>query len=59
MRSKMGRSTHCSEELHNWIKKLIGEGKMYKEVLQIIGCSAKMISNALKWKQKPETHGRK
>ena len=25
----------------------------------IIGCSAKMISNALKWQQNPETHGRK
>ena len=25
----------------------------------MIGCSAKMISNALKWKAKPERHGRK
>lgn len=38
------------------IKKLIGEGKMYKKVQQIIGCSAKMFSNALKRQQKPETH---
>ena len=50
----MGRSKHCSEEQFNLIKKLIGEGKMYKEVQQIIGCSAKMISNALKWQQKPK-----
>ena len=38
---------------------LIGEGKTYKEVQKMIGCSAKMISNALKWKAKPERHGRK
>ena len=49
----MGHSKRCSEE-HNLIKKLIGEGKTYK-VQQVIGCSSKMISNALKWKQKPET----
>uniref|UniRef100_A0AAY5E8V0 Transposase Tc1-like domain-containing protein n=1 Tax=Electrophorus electricus TaxID=8005 RepID=A0AAY5E8V0_ELEEL len=30
-----------------------------KEVQKIIGCSAKMISNALKWQTKPETRGRK
>uniref|UniRef100_A0A3Q3MBK0 Transposase Tc1-like domain-containing protein n=1 Tax=Mastacembelus armatus TaxID=205130 RepID=A0A3Q3MBK0_9TELE len=41
------------------IKKLIGEGKTYKEVQNIIGCSAKMISNALKWRAKPERRGRK
>uniref|UniRef100_A0A3Q3K8Q9 Transposase Tc1-like domain-containing protein n=1 Tax=Monopterus albus TaxID=43700 RepID=A0A3Q3K8Q9_MONAL len=41
------------------IKKLIGEGKTYKEVQKIIGCSAKMISNALKWRAKPERRGRK
>ncbi len=33
----MGRSKHCSEQQRNLIKKLIGEGKMYKEVQQIIG----------------------
>uniref|UniRef100_A0A3Q3JP41 Transposase Tc1-like domain-containing protein n=1 Tax=Monopterus albus TaxID=43700 RepID=A0A3Q3JP41_MONAL len=41
------------------IKKLIGKGKTYKEVQKIIGCSAKMISNALKWRAKPERRGRK
>ena len=50
----MGRSKHCSEEQSNFIKKLIGEGKTYKEVQKIIGCSAKIISNALKWQQKPK-----
>ena len=46
-------------EQFNLIKKLIGEGKTCKEVQQIIGCSAKIISNALKWQQKPETRRRK
>jgi hypothetical protein len=47
--SKMGHSRHCSEEHCTLIKKLIREGKTYKEVKKMIGCSAKMISNALKW----------
>uniref|UniRef100_A0A3B4AA51 Transposase Tc1-like domain-containing protein n=1 Tax=Periophthalmus magnuspinnatus TaxID=409849 RepID=A0A3B4AA51_9GOBI len=47
---KIGRSRHCSEEWHTLIKKLIGKGNTYKEVQKTIGCSAKMISNALKWK---------
>uniref|UniRef100_A0A4W4F6N2 Transposase Tc1-like domain-containing protein n=1 Tax=Electrophorus electricus TaxID=8005 RepID=A0A4W4F6N2_ELEEL len=55
----MGHSRRCTEGERTLIKKLIGEGKMYKEVQKIIGCSAKMISNALKWQTKPETHGRK
>ena len=55
----MGRSKHCSEEQRTLIKKLIGEGKTYKEVQKMIGCSAKMISNALKWQPKPERRGRK
>ena len=55
----MGRAKHCSEEKRALIKKLIGEGKTYKKVQEIIGCSAKMISNALKWKDKPERRGRK
>lgn len=56
---KMGRSRHCSEEWCSLIKKLIGEGRTHKEVQKNVGCSAKMISNALKWVEKPETHGRK
>ena len=56
---KMGRSRHCSEEKRTLIKMLINEGKTYKEVQKMMGCSAKMISNALKWKAKPERRGRK
>ena len=40
--SKIGHSKHCSEEQCN----LIREGKMYKEMQQTIGCSAKIMSNA-------------
>uniref|UniRef100_A0A4W4GZC9 Transposase Tc1-like domain-containing protein n=1 Tax=Electrophorus electricus TaxID=8005 RepID=A0A4W4GZC9_ELEEL len=50
---------HCTEGERTLIKKLIGEGKTYKEGQKIIGCSAKMISNALKWQTKPKTRGRK
>ena len=57
--SKMDRSRHYSEEHRTLIKKLIGEGKTYKEVQKTIGCSAKMISNALKWHPKPERRGKK
>uniref|UniRef100_A0A3Q2Q7R2 Uncharacterized protein n=1 Tax=Fundulus heteroclitus TaxID=8078 RepID=A0A3Q2Q7R2_FUNHE len=55
----MGRSKHCSEDERFLIKKMIKEGKTYKEVQKIIGCSAKMISNAPKWEQKTEKRGRK
>lgn len=34
--SEMGRSRHCSEEQRTLIKKLIGEGKTYKEVLKMM-----------------------
>ncbi len=53
--SKMGHSRHYSEEQCTLIKKLIrGENKGQK----MIGCSAKMISNALKWQPKQERCGR-
>uniref|UniRef100_A0A3Q0S1K1 Transposase Tc1-like domain-containing protein n=1 Tax=Amphilophus citrinellus TaxID=61819 RepID=A0A3Q0S1K1_AMPCI len=55
----MGRSRDCSKEHRSLIKMLIGEGKTYKEVQKTIGCSAKMISSALKWKAKPGRRGRK
>lgn len=51
--SKMGRSRHCSKEQLTLIKMLIKEGKTYKKVQKMIGCSAKMIPNALKWQPKP------
>lgn len=48
--TKTGHARHCSEEQRALIKTLIREGKTYKEVQKMLGCSAKMISNALKWK---------
>lgn len=45
----MRLSKHWSEEQRNLIKESMGEGKTYKDVQQITGCSAKMISHALKW----------
>ena len=55
----MGRSKHCNENERNLIKKLIKERKTYKEVQELSSCSAKKISNALKWTKKAETRGRK
>lgn len=55
----MGRGRHCSREMRILIKRLIQERKTYKDIQEILNCSAKMISNALKWEEKPETRGRK
>lgn len=55
----MGRGVHCSEEERRIIRQLKKKGKTYKEIQEILNCSAKMISNALKWQKKPETRGRK
>jgi len=55
----MGRAKHCSVETRKTIKKLIFEGNTYAQVGRIIGCSNKMICNALKYDTKPETRGRK
>lgn len=55
----MGRGKHCSEEQRSLIKMLIKDGKSYREVQESVGCSAKMIRNALKWRSKAETRGRK
>ena len=50
--NKIGHSRHCSEEQSTLMKTLI-------EMQKTIGCSAKMISHALKWQPKPERRGRK
>lgn len=56
---KINRGRHCSGVQRGLIKMLIGEGKTYKEVQKMTGCSAKLISNVLKWKAKSERCGRK
>lgn len=55
----MNRARHYSGEQRGLIKMLIGEGKTFKEVQKMTGCSAKLISNVLKWKAKAERRGRK
>ncbi len=54
--SKMGCSRHCPDEHCTLIKKLIREGKTYREVKKMIGCLANMISNALKWMEMENYH---
>jgi len=55
----VGRNKHCTKEKRNIIKSLTKDGKTYREIEKIVGCSSKMISNALKYKTKVETRGRK
>ena len=54
----MGRGKHCSDEKRDLTKRMRAKGKTYKEIQDTLQCSAKMISNALKWEAKPETRGR-
>jgi len=49
---KVGRGKHCTPERRELIKKLIQDYKTYKEVEKLIGCSSKLISNALKYEKK-------
>lgn len=53
----MGRSKHCTEIVRKQILNLRDQKKTYKEIQNIIGCSAKMISNAIKYVDKPELRG--
>lgn len=55
----MGRGKHCTEEKRALIKSLKNSGKTYKEIQNILGCSAQMIANALYYKTKAEKRGRK
>lgn len=55
----MGRSKHCTPEKRRIIRQLLSEGKTYTEIQNSLQISAKMISNAKNYKEKPETRGRK
>lgn len=55
----MGRRKHCTNEQRRLIKKLLKEGKTYKFIQDLLGCSAKMIANAKKWKKAIERRGPK
>ena len=53
----MGRGKHCSREKRELIRKFSAEGNSYREVGRLLKCSNKIIRNALKFEEKPETHG--
>lgn len=55
----MGRAKHCTDEQRNLIVKLREEGKLYAEIQKLLSCSAKMVSNAIKYVKKPENRGPK
>lgn len=55
----MGRGKHCSPEKRGLIKKFVSEGKSYSQIRELLGCSNKMIINALRYEQKVESRGRK
>lgn len=55
----MGRGKHCSAEGRKLIKKLHQEGQSQRKIAEIIGCSKKMVENAIKYEEKQETRGRK
>lgn len=55
----MGRNVHCRPEERVKISTLREQGKSQREIAKIIGCSKKMVENALKYNKKIETRGNK
>jgi len=55
----MGRQRHCTNEERQFILKLRRDGKSYKFIRETLSCSNEMIRNAIIWKPKAETRGRK
>ncbi|XP_012555439.2 uncharacterized protein LOC105843966 [Hydra vulgaris] len=55
----MGRGKHCSVEKRELIQKLISAGKSYREVGRLVEFSKKIIRNAIKYQEMPDTRGRK
>lgn len=56
---KVGRGHHCTPAERNIILKHYREGKSYSYIQNILGCSAKMISNAINYIAKVEKRGGK
>lgn len=54
----MGRNRHCSGYERSSIRKLRQEGKTYKEISNLIGCSQNMVTNALKPHKSQENRGK-
>lgn len=55
----MGRAKHCTIEQRKLILQLRKEGRSYLDIQRLFTCSAKMISNAIKYKDKVENRGGK
>lgn len=55
----MGRGKHCTNIQRYLILKFLKSGKTYKFIQETLGCSAKMIINAKKWKPRQERRGGK
>jgi len=53
----VSRGKHCLPKMRNLIVKLKNEGKTYKKIENIFGCSSTMIFNAIHYKLKPENRG--
>lgn len=55
----VGRGKHCSIEKRDLIVRLRKEGKTYKEIERIVGCTATMVFNAINYEKKTECRGGK
>ena len=55
----MSRGEHGSAEKREPVRKLISDGLSSREVCRIVGCSNKLIRNAIIHEKKPEKRGRK
>lgn len=55
----MGRGKHCTPSTRNLILKLLSEGKSYKFIQNVVGCSPTVIANCKKCKPKQESRGAK
>lgn len=54
----MGRNKHCTPEQKCLIRKLRNEGKTYREISHLLGCSQNMVTNALKPPKNKENRGK-
>lgn len=50
----MLRAKHCTVEKRELIKKLSQEGKQFKFIGDLLGCSAKMVINGKNWTANPD-----
>lgn len=55
----MGRASHCTVAERDFIRRLRNEGHTYRQIQNIMSCSSKMVSNAIKWQESPENRGKR